>query len=403
MGEQPRAVIAMMLHNGVDPTAKEGMSKKDKNGFATGSTGLTPLQGFLQEVAHSPWRMDPNIGPKFDKTARSVHTLLEQSEKAVVLKQKGNKEFAAHNWDGARKAYSEARAIFEAAQIRGHHMAVLWSNEAKCAIKEENWDLAIECCDAGLEHYATTKIRDKLTASLEEAEAESAKQSVNSSDAVTVQADPEAAATEDGAPGEDATKGSSFGFPKSKKGKKPAVNDGKLHSKPLKEKMTGFLIEPEAEAFYPNGSEQGKDGEAAHRPFICDYKEADLRGFQYEEMRRMKEKQDEMKDGGVSARAEAKARAEAYNCDGYSWWQTLEDLEIHVPREAGAGGPVVMVEASHISIQPDSVSGPTVVGELEAVVKVDESTWTLDSDGAVVITMAKSMPGQWKNVFKYRE
>ena len=62
MGEQPRAVIAMMLHNGVDPTAKEGMSKKDKNGFATGSTGLTPLQGFLREVAHSPWRMDPNIG-----------------------------------------------------------------------------------------------------------------------------------------------------------------------------------------------------------------------------------------------------------------------------------------------------------------------------------------------------
>ena len=202
----------------------------------------------LSPQIHSPYCASAvwlSAGPKFDKTARSVHTLLEQSEKAVVLKQKGNKEFAAHNWDGAGKAYSEARAIFEAAQIRGHHMAVLWSNEAKCAIKEENWDLAIECCDAGLEHYATTKIRDKLTASLEEAEAESAKQSVNSSDAVTVQADPEAAATEDGAPGEDATKGSSFGFPKSKKGKKPAVNDGKLHSKPLKEKMTGFLIEPE--------------------------------------------------------------------------------------------------------------------------------------------------------------
>ena len=195
-------------------------------------------------------QLSVSAGPKFDKTARSVHTLLEQSEKAVVLKQKGNKEFAAHNWDGAKKAYAEARAIFEAAQIRGHHMAVLWSNEAKCAIKQEDWDLAIECCDAGLEHYATKKIRDKLAASLEEAELESAKQSVDSSDAVT--ADP--ATTEDGAPCEDgdsqenkskASVGSSFGFPKSKKGRKPAVDDGQLHSKPLKEKMTGFLDKPE--------------------------------------------------------------------------------------------------------------------------------------------------------------
>merc|ERR1711871_1205611 len=125
-GEQPRAVIAMMLHNGVDPTLTEGMSMQESGA----QRGFTPLEAFKREVAQSPWRMDPNIGQRFDQTAQSVYALLEQAEKAVKLKQDANKKFSEKDYEGANKMYTEARRIWEAASIRGHHLAVLWSNQA---------------------------------------------------------------------------------------------------------------------------------------------------------------------------------------------------------------------------------------------------------------------------------
>eukprot|EP00931_Biecheleriopsis_adriatica_P068072 TRINITY_DN42106_c0_g1_i1.p1 TRINITY_DN42106_c0_g1~~TRINITY_DN42106_c0_g1_i1.p1 ORF type:complete len:441 (-),score=113.70 TRINITY_DN42106_c0_g1_i1:57-1379(-) len=165
VGEEPRAVIAMMLHNGVDPTQTEGMSKG-----ANRSTGMTPLETFRREIARSPWRNDEKIGRKFDQTAKTIHTLLEQGEQAVKLKQLGNKAFAAKRYDEALKEWKAAREIWEKADVRGHHTASLWSNEAICRRQMGDCEGALAACKEGLTHYTMPKIREKLEYNLAEAQ-----------------------------------------------------------------------------------------------------------------------------------------------------------------------------------------------------------------------------------------
>lgn len=163
VGEEPRAVIAMMLHNGVDPTQTEGMSKGNNR-----SVGMTPLESFRREIARSPWRNDEQIGKKFDKTAKLIHTLLEQGEKAVKLKQGGNKKFSDKKYEDALKEYAEARSIWEKADIRGHHLAVLWNNEATCRRNMKDLDGCRKAAEEGLTHYTTEAIRQKLEFNLAE-------------------------------------------------------------------------------------------------------------------------------------------------------------------------------------------------------------------------------------------
>eukprot|EP00439_Symbiodinium_sp_Y106_P018068 s1697_g2.t1 len=165
-GEEPRKVIAMMLHNGVDPTQTEGMSKGTHR-----SEGMTPLESFRREIARSPWRTHEQIGRKFDETAKSIHLLLEQAEEAVKLKQTGNKALKEKRYDDALKAWRHAREIWKKADVSGHHVAVLWSNEAICCRQMEGVNLAaaIQACEEGLKLYALPQIRQKLQHSLEEA------------------------------------------------------------------------------------------------------------------------------------------------------------------------------------------------------------------------------------------
>merc|ERR1711881_552923 len=99
---------------------------------ANRSQGMTPLESFRREIARSPWRTDEKVGPKFDKTAKTVHVLLEQGEQAVKLKNLGNTAFKEKRHADALKQWAEARSIWEKADIRGHHVAVLWNNEALC-------------------------------------------------------------------------------------------------------------------------------------------------------------------------------------------------------------------------------------------------------------------------------
>jgi len=167
LGEEPRAVIAMMLHNGVDPTQTEGMSKN-----ATRGTGMTPLESFRRQIAKSPWRQDPKIGERFDKMSQDVHRLLEQGEEAVRLKVAGNSAFGERRFDDALRLYADGRKIWEAADVRGHHTAVLWSNEATVYKKMEEWDRCRQACQQGRAHFCTAKIKAKLEASLAEAEKE---------------------------------------------------------------------------------------------------------------------------------------------------------------------------------------------------------------------------------------
>lgn len=157
MGEEPKAVISMMLHNGVDPTQCEGQTRS-----ATRGKGMTPLESFRRQIASSPWRSDPAVGAKFDKNAKVIHVLLEQGEQGVKLKNQGNTAFGEKRYEDALKLYAEARSVWEAAGIRGHHNAVLWSNEATCHRKLEAWSQAKEAAEQGLTHYCSAKIRKKL-------------------------------------------------------------------------------------------------------------------------------------------------------------------------------------------------------------------------------------------------
>merc|ERR1719183_1965406 len=99
---------------------------------ANRSTGMTPLETFRREIARSPWRTHEQIGKKFDQTAKVIHMLLEQGEEAMKKKDAGNKYFKAKKFDEAIAAYAEARRIWTAADVRGHHLAVLWNNESTC-------------------------------------------------------------------------------------------------------------------------------------------------------------------------------------------------------------------------------------------------------------------------------
>lgn len=157
MGEEPRAVIAMMLHNGVDPTQTEGMSKG-----ANRSTGMTPLESFRREIARSPWRTDEKIGKKFDQTAKTIHVLLEQGEEAVKQKGIGNKAFQEKRYEDAVKAWKEAKDIWKTADVRGHHMAILLNNEATCRRQMGDFKGSKACAEEGLTHFTTDAIRSKL-------------------------------------------------------------------------------------------------------------------------------------------------------------------------------------------------------------------------------------------------
>lgn len=164
VGEEPVAVVSMLLHNGVDPTQTEGMSKGGNR-----ARGLTPLEGFRQEIARSPWRGEESLGRKFDKTAKAIHKLLEMGEEAVKLKQEGNKAFTAKppRYEEALKKWQDARKIWDLANIRGHHMAVLWNNEATCQRRMGNMAGCRQAAEEGRTHWSEKGIQDKLANNLE--------------------------------------------------------------------------------------------------------------------------------------------------------------------------------------------------------------------------------------------
>merc|ERR1719162_2808591 len=159
----------MMLHNGVDPTQTEGMSVQNSGR----AKGMTPLEAFQRDIAKSPWRSHEQIGPRFDRTAKAIHRLLEQGERAMQLKLDGNRAFAAKDYATALEHYSRGRVVWEEAKVRGHHTAVLLSNAAKCHRKLGEWSQCKEACGKGLEVvYCSPDIRRKLEATLAEAKEE---------------------------------------------------------------------------------------------------------------------------------------------------------------------------------------------------------------------------------------
>lgn len=244
VGEEPRAVIAMILHNGADPTQTEGMTKS-----AQRATGMTPLESFLREVSQSPWRNHEELGAKFDQTAKMIHTLLEQGEKAVKLKKQGNTAFGSKKYEEALKAYAEARSIWKTADIRGHHTAVLWSNEATCHKKMEDWEGCRQACQQGLTHFCAASIRTKLEDCLKEAEEQAAKAAARAA------------------------------LPEEEREKLAAAKaTPAVPRRPPTKLQEGFLAEEEAQPLYgPEGSRQGTVVNPG--PFICNFNDAQEAGF----------------------------------------------------------------------------------------------------------------------------
>eukprot|EP00429_Kryptoperidinium_foliaceum_P058458 CAMPEP_0176095840 /NCGR_PEP_ID=MMETSP0120_2-20121206/48043_1 /TAXON_ID=160619 /ORGANISM="Kryptoperidinium foliaceum, Strain CCMP 1326" /LENGTH=457 /DNA_ID=CAMNT_0017429819 /DNA_START=80 /DNA_END=1453 /DNA_ORIENTATION=+ len=165
LGEEPRAVIAMMLHNGVDPLKREGMTVG-----ANRREGHTPLEGFRNEIRNSPWRDHPNIGTKFYTMSQQIHCLLEQAEQAMKHKISGNDAYNRQRYESALESYEKAREVWAAADVRGHHVATLWSNTALTYKRLEQWDKCHDACNEGLTHYCLPGIREKLEYTLQEVE-----------------------------------------------------------------------------------------------------------------------------------------------------------------------------------------------------------------------------------------
>eukprot|EP00913_Durusdinium_trenchii_P033959 g31787.t1 len=133
MGEEPKAVIAMMLHNGVDPTQTEGMSKGVHR-----SEGMTPLESFRREIARSPWRTHEQYGRKFDQTAKVIHTLLEQAEEAVKQKQIGNKAFQEKRYDAALEALQVWCLLWSLVMLREDTISRPGRGESKSGKRQES-------------------------------------------------------------------------------------------------------------------------------------------------------------------------------------------------------------------------------------------------------------------------
>jgi len=163
LGKEPVDVVRAMLHNGVNPLQTEGKTKNQNR-----AKGMTPLESFRREVANSPWRGDPQFSQEFDKTANEINKLLEQSESAIKLKDEGNKAFKEHKYEDAVKAWADARSKFANVGVQGHHMAVLWSNEALCRRRMRDLESSKVACNEGLKLHTSDEIRKKLQLNLEE-------------------------------------------------------------------------------------------------------------------------------------------------------------------------------------------------------------------------------------------
>lgn len=150
MGAEPKRVIQMLYHNGVDPEQREGFR------------GVKPFDGFRGGIRSSPWLEDDEIAPMFKATTDGIHALMLAVDEAFKQKQAGNKAFQERRYKAALAAWAEARSHLEKEDVTGHHMAVLWSNTANCSKKIGDFQGGWRACEAGLKHYCTEAVRAKL-------------------------------------------------------------------------------------------------------------------------------------------------------------------------------------------------------------------------------------------------
>jgi hypothetical protein len=82
--------------------------------------------------------------------------------------------------------------------------------------------------------------------------------------------------------------------------------------------------------------------------------------------------------------------------DKYSWTQTLSELEVQVPVPEGTKSRSLTVEikAKHLKVGLKGEQ-PLIDDELEKAVKVVDSSWTLDNNKLIVLTLVKQNQMEW--------
>mmetsp|Transcript_83398 Transcript_83398/g.241345 ORF Transcript_83398/g.241345 Transcript_83398/m.241345 type:complete len:461 (-) Transcript_83398:46-1428(-) len=150
LGDEPFELVSALLRGGADPSLREGMR------------GLTAVSACREALHSSPWLQDPTIGEDFRLTAEKLHRLLTVVDEAMQLKAKGNTAFSGGKHERALEAWGSAREKLDGAGLSGHHLAVLWSNEANCRKKMGDIEGCRAACEAGLAQPCAATIRAKL-------------------------------------------------------------------------------------------------------------------------------------------------------------------------------------------------------------------------------------------------
>lgn len=165
VGDEAATLVHDLILHGVDPSAKQKWEGK----------GLSAVDTWRARKDTSPWLQDERSWKDFEDAAKKVHKTLTTVSDAMEQKDAGNKYLKEKKFDRAISSYAAARETLQKrASMEGHHMAVLWCNEANCCHQMGDIEGARKACEAGLKVcFAQDKIKDKLKFHLEKCDSAS--------------------------------------------------------------------------------------------------------------------------------------------------------------------------------------------------------------------------------------
>ncbi|QSL67007.1 hypothetical protein MERGE_001394 [Pneumocystis wakefieldiae] len=80
----------------------------------------------------------------------------------------------------------------------------------------------------------------------------------------------------------------------------------------------------------------------------------------------------------------------------YEWMQTLGEVEIHIPVPSGTRGRDINVVLEKKSLKVTlKQQEPLIDGDLLKEIKLEESTWTLENQSAIIIHLEKINKMEW--------
>jgi len=172
VGDRPETLIRALISCGADPSLRESLSTMPNQGPHRRSQGMTPLQQLEISKSRSPWYAHSATKETYQGQVDNIATLLKTCEKAAGFKNYGNELFKRGEYAPAVENYKKCLIELERVNVKDHHIAVLHSNLCACYRKMPGKveDFG-KTARAGLDHWATDKIRKKLMQHLQDARA----------------------------------------------------------------------------------------------------------------------------------------------------------------------------------------------------------------------------------------